>query len=320
VPAILRAVSDQGPTRVLLTGAGGYLGSQAIAPLLAAGYEVHGVGRQPGGPGSIPWHAVDLLDERATRALVHEIGATHLLHLAWFTAHGAFWSASENLDWVGASLRLLRAFVDAGGRRAVVAGTCAEYDWRMTDAGCREIDRNGRAASPTNPATLYGVAKHSTHAVARAFAAEAGFSLAWGRIFLLYGLGEDERRLVPQVALRLLRGAPAPTSDGRQVRDFMHVCDVAAGFVALLDSDVEGPVNIASGEGIPMAEVISMIGVSTGRPDLLRIGELSRREGEPDRLVADVGRLREEVGFQPTIGLADGIAETVAWWRTRLGT
>jgi nucleoside-diphosphate-sugar epimerase len=298
--------------RVLLTGGSGFIGSRAVAPLLAAGYEVHALGRRAGESADVIWHHVDLLDDGATARAVAEIAAERLLHLAWFTEHGRFWAAGENLDWVAASVRLLRAFADAGGRRVTIAGTCAEYDWAHAGEPCRELDGDRGAATPLRPATPYGTCKHATRLVAEAFAREAGLSLAWGRVFLLYGPGEDERRLVPAVSRKLLAGEAAPASDGAQVRDFMHVDDVAAGFVALLDSAVEGSVNIASGERVSIAEVLALIARATGRPELLRLGALARRSGEPDLLVADVARLRDDVGFAPSVALERGIADTVA--------
>jgi nucleoside-diphosphate-sugar epimerase len=298
--------------RVLLTGAGGFIGARTIEPLLAAGYEVHTLSRRPGSHRRVRWHAVDLLDADTTATAVASIAAERLLHLAWYTEHGRFWAAPENLAWVGATLGLLRAFVEAGGARAVVAGTCAEYDWTHAEEPCRELTDDTGQATPTRPATLYGAAKHATHIVARAYAEEAGVSLGWGRVFLLYGPGEDERRLVPQVARALLEGREAATSDGTQIRDLMHVDDVAAAFVALLASGVEGPVNIASGEPVAIRRVLELIGLESGHPELLRRGALPPRPGEPRRLVADVRRLRAEVGFEPAIALEPGIAAAVA--------
>jgi nucleoside-diphosphate-sugar epimerase len=298
--------------RVLLTGGSGFIGARALAPLLAAGCEVHALGRRAGQVEGVVWHEVDLLDERASGRAVAEIAAERLLHLAWFTEHGRFWTAGENVDWVAASLRLLRVFAAAGGRRAVIAGTCAEYDWAHVAEPCRELDGAHGQATPQRPGTLYGTCKHATRLVAEAFAREAGLSVAWGRVFLLYGPGEDERRLVPQVARALLAGEQAPTSDGAQIRDFMHVEDVARGFVELLASAVEGPVNIASGQAVSIAEVLALIADAAGHPELLRLGALQRRDGEPERLVADVARLRDEVGFRASIALEQGIAATVA--------
>lgn len=303
--------------RVLLTGATGFLGSYAIGHLLAAGYEVHAVARTPGPDARVSWHPSDLLDDRQTRALVEKLAPDHLVHLAWYAEHGRFWTAPENADWVAATLRLLSSFAASGGRRAVVAGSCAEYDWAHEYERCRELGGPDGEATPTQPAMMYGIAKHAAHSVGAAHALACGVSLAWARVFLLYGPGEDPRRLVPSVARSLLAGQPAETTDGEQVRDLMHVDDVAAGIVALLAGGVEGPVNVASGEGVAIRTVLELLAETCGRPDLLRLGALPRRAGEPQRLVAATGRLGEEVGFRPRIPLADGLRESVEWWRAR---
>src|ERR687895_80246 len=93
--------------------------------------------------------------------------------------------------------------------------------------------RSPTRVAGARPATLYGAAKHGLHCVAARFAEQANFELAWGRIFFVYGPGEPENRLVPSVGRALLAGKPVPITRGDQVRDFMHVADVAAAFAAL---------------------------------------------------------------------------------------
>jgi nucleoside-diphosphate-sugar epimerase len=280
-------------SRVLLTGAGGFIGSYARRALAGRGHEVHA-------------NTADLLEPGTAEEVVREARPTHLLHLAWYAVPGKFWAAPENRAWVKATLRLLRAFYAAGGRRAVGAGTCAEYDW--SGGGLLS-----EATTPLRPATLYGQAKAETFAAA----AELG-ELAWGRIFFLYGPGEHPDRLVSSVARRLLAGEEAPTSEGSQVRDFLHVADVAGAFAALIDTDVTGAVNVGSGEPVTVRAVVDTVARAAGRPDLLRPGALPQREGEPAELVADVGRLRDEVGFRPRHDLESGIKDTVDYWRTRV--
>lgn len=300
--------------RVLVTGATGFIGTHVLAPLVEAGYEVHAVSSRPPSGDARPdvtWHRSDLLAD--PEEVVARVAPSRLLHLAWDAEHGRFWTSTENLRWVAATLGLVQAFAKAGGRRAVVAGTCAEYDWTAGQDSLAED-------APRAPTTLYGAAKNATWEVLEAAADELGVEVAWGRVFFLYGPGEDERRLVASVARALTHGRRAQTGSGEQLRDLMHVTDVAGAFAALTSSQVTGAINVASGEGHRLREVIERIGSETGRPDLLDIGALPPRAGDPARLVADPTRLLSEVGFRPRIPLSQGLAETVEWWRARAET
>jgi nucleoside-diphosphate-sugar epimerase len=299
-------------TRVLVTGGTGFVGQHALRLLVEAGHEVHAVHHTaaPSADPSVRWRQADLLDPRDVARLVDDVRPTHLLHLAWFGVPGEFWHTPENLRWTEASLRLLRVFAAADGRRAVLAGTCAEYDWEH--ALCSEAD------TPLLPRTLYGACKQALHAVAEPFAAQSGITLAWGRIFFVYGPREHPARFVPSVVRALLRGKEAPCSHGRQIRDFMHAADVASAFVRLLESDVQGAVNVASGIPVSVGDLAFAIGDAIGRRDLIRLGEIAVAPDEPLELVADTRRLRDEVGWQPAIQLEQGLAETIGWWRREL--
>jgi nucleoside-diphosphate-sugar epimerase len=302
-------------SRVLVTGAGGFLGRHAVATLVDRGHEVLAVtSRQPVAEDrrGVRWVRCDLLRPEAPRELAVLACASHLLHLAWYAEHGAFWTSLQNLEWVGASLRLLQAFRESGGGRAVMAGTCAEYEW-----GVERRFVEGQTAMV--PRTLYGAAKHGLSLVADAYARQEGLSLAWGRIFFTFGPGEAAGRLVPSLARALLRGEEAPVTHGEQVRDFLAVDELATAFAALLESPVEGAVNVASGDPIALRQLVAMVGEAAGRPDLIRYGAITPRPGEPAEIVADVHRLHDEVGWCPRDGLADSIGRTVRWWRQTEG-
>jgi nucleoside-diphosphate-sugar epimerase len=293
-------------SRVLLTGASGFIGRHTLSVLAGAGHEVHAVARRRGPElAGVTWHECDLL---AGVEVVGETSPELLIHLAWFAEHGSFWTSNENVRWVEASLALLRAFAEAGGRRAVMAGTCAEYEW----GGERDLDEQD---SPLRPLTLYGASKDALRRVAAAYADESSLELAWARLFFLYGPSEAPGRLVPSVIRPLLAGERAATTAGTQLRDFMHVQDAAAALAALADSAVRGPVNIASGRAVSVAEVVEQIGELTGAPELIDRGARPTPAAEAPRIVADIGRLEREVGFSPRIQLRDGLAATVEWWR-----
>jgi nucleoside-diphosphate-sugar epimerase len=294
---------------VLVTGGTGFIGRHALIELLRAGHDVHAVARVPGADAAVTWHAADLLEPGAADDIAAAVGATHLLHLAWYAEHGRFWNAPENVRWVEATLALFRAFATHGGERAVMAGTGAEYDWSY--GYCSE------SVTPCRPANLYGSAKDATHRVVTAAAGTLGVEVAWGRVFFLYGPHEHPDRLVASVARALAEGRPAPISSGTQVRDFLHADDVGRAFAALVGNTAVGPVNVASGEPVTVRGVAEMLGRLAGAPELVRVGELPDRPGDPPLLVADARRLREEVGFAPRYDLQAGLADVLDWWRGR---
>lgn len=297
--------------RVLITGATGFIGRHCLPLLLEAGYEVHAVSSRLSG-NKLPnthWHQVDLLDSGKVSELMAEVKPTHLLHFAWFTESGKYLTSLENLRWVRSSLNLLEKFVEYGGRRIVIAGTCAEYDWRY--GYCSEH------FTPLSPTTLYGVCKHSLQSILDIFATQMGLSQAWGRIFFLYGPHEYPDRLVSSLIRSLLKNELASCSHGNQIRDFLYVEDVAQAFVALLKSNVTGAINIASGCPIAVKDIINKIGEKLDRMDLIQMGVLPVSAHEPHLLVADVSRLMNEVGWLPKYDLEAGIDKTIAWWQTQ---
>ena len=238
-----------------------------------------------------------------------EIQPTHLLHLAWYAKHGEFWWSLENLNWVAASLRLTRAFASHGGRRAVFAGSCAEYDWNF--------DILDEALTPLNSATLYGVSKSSLYRLLSSAQDRLQISLAWGRIFFPYGPHDQPSRLLSAVIDKVSAGESFACSDGRQARAFIYVEDVARAFVELLESQVEGAVNIATDQVYTVREVVASAARLCGDAALVQFGARPPRANEPTLMRASVRRLYDEVGFRPQFDLASGLQKAIT---LRLGS
>jgi len=294
--------------KVLLTGATGFIGRACLGPLVERGFDVHAVAsRAPRDcDPRATWHVEDLLAPAGPERIVEAVRPSHVLHFAWYAVPGKYWTAPENTEWMRATAGLASAFARAGGERFVGAGTCAEYDW--SGGHCDEWK------TPLEPATPYGRAKHAAHLSVET-AARDRFSSAWGRIFFLYGPHEDPSRLVPGVIRSLLDGREALCTAGTQVRDFMHVQDVADAFVALLAGGVTGAVNIASGRPVRLADVVNAIAAQLNAAPLVRLGARPIPAGEPPSITAATSRLRDEVGWSGARDLARGLAETIEWWR-----
>lgn len=289
--------------RVLVTGASGFVGRHALDPLIARDFEVHAVSRsiQPRRAG-VAWHQTDLLAEGAVDLIVHKVSPTHLLHLAWCTQHGDYWCSPENLAWIARSLDLVRAFRDAGGERAVVAGTCAEYDWA------------GAADAWKGPTTLYGATKGALRDVLIRYGAVTGLSVAWGRIYFPFGPGEQPGRVVPLAARGIVSGRRVELTSGRQVRDFLYVEDVAEAFAALVASNSAGTFEIGSGTGLTLGDLVRRLELLGGTNGLMLLGALEDRD-EPVRIVAETTRITREIGWRPRVPLDEGLRRTLDWWR-----
>jgi UDP-glucuronate decarboxylase len=299
--------------RVLLTGASGFIGRQAIPALIKRGYEVHCIGRSSGKPDSIAnennviWHQGNLLQKNDISDLLHSVSPTDLLHLAWDVTPGSYLESIYNFDWVVSSLHLLKEFSESGGKRAVCAGTCFEYDLR-----CGYCVEN---LTPIFPTTYYGSCKHLFQSIGERYAVKKGFNFAWGRIFFLYGPYENPTRLVPSVIQSLLKNERAKITHGNQIRDFLHVVDVADAFAAILDSEVSGIINIGSGKPVSIKELVMQIAQVLGKEDEIRLGALPAREDEPQFVVADTSRMRKEVRWSPKYSIEEGIMDTISWWK-----
>lgn len=297
--------------KVVVTGASGFLGHHVLAPLQRRGFAVHALykGTAPGDRATdVHWHQCDLFDDHAVRVMFESIRPTGLLHLAWETKPGAYWAASSNLDWVAATLRMLQHFRRVGGARLVIAGSSAEYQW----GGDQLLDE---IQTPLLPASLYGHCKNALREIVQAWAPAVQISWAWGRIFNIFGSGENSARLIPKIVRTLEAGEQLPFDSGACRRDFLHVADAADAFADLFASSVTGAVNVASGEATPVKSVVSTIAHCLDRTDQVQFDTLPAVPEEHAQIVAAVRRLREEVCWRPAASLEVRLRETCAAWR-----
>ena len=274
--------------RILVTGATGFIGRHVVQALQGSAQVV---------PATIDARRADLLDPGARRDLIRSAKAEILIHLAWVTEHGRFWSSPLNTEWQTASIDLFRTFLDGGGRRIVATGSCAEYDWTTGAASFAED-------APLAPHTPYGAAKLRTSQELARIAQD----WAWPRIFFSFGTGEPPNRLVP-LMLRAVRDAtPLDIGPGATLRDFMAVQDLGAAIAAVALSDLKGPVNTASGRATAFADLAGMIECIAGTQGLIHPDRRLLGAGEPQALVADTSLLHRRTDFRAAHPLKTALA------------
>jgi nucleoside-diphosphate-sugar epimerase len=303
--------------RVFLTGATGFIGSQLAKVLLWEGCEVFALMR----PDSDPWRIRDILPaiqvvegdllkpQDAWSERLEAIRPETCFHFAWYAEPGKFLTSPLNLQYLSASLALATRLAGAGCRKLVVAGTFSEYDQSL---GYLVED------SAIRPNTLYAATKAALYQSLSLWAPPAGVDLLWPRIFSVYGPGEHEKRFVPAVITAALRGEATRLTPGEQMRDYLHVSDVAGAVWAIAQSDLSGPVNVASGKPVAISEIALEIGVYLGRPNLIRLGDLPYREGDPMFVCANTKLLQDATSWAPSFDLESGLRDTIQWWRMRL--
>lgn len=295
--------------RLLITGASGFIGRALIASLVErGGNDLHAV--TWGTPkvslsDRLSWHKCSLLDPGSVDALLAMLKPEALIQLAWCADHATYWKDPANFDWLSANLYIARAFVRQGGRRAVFAGTSAEYDW-SGELPLKEFE------TPLKPQMLYGSCKLAAYWALKSFFEQEGVSWAWARLFNPFGPYEDRRRLIPKVCLKLLAGEELDFDAALSQRDFLHVDEVGSALAALALSEVQGPVNVGSGEGTCVRDVVATLARFTGHDGLVRFSEAA---ANADYIVADVTRLRDEVGWSSSWTLERRLQQTSQWWK-----
>jgi UDP-glucuronate decarboxylase len=286
--------------RILVTGGSGFIGSTTIPFLKERGFDV-----------VAPTSAdMDVLDAESVTRAVRHIAPTHVLNFAWIATPGVYQESPDNEKWKDASMHLFREAAANGATRLVGVGSCFEYAWPNTP--CKEDE------TPTDAATtFYGRCKNACREELMALAEEKGVSAAWPRIFFLYGPGEPEKKLIANVITTLLKGETARCTHGKQVRDFSYVKDVGSAIAAIADSDVRGPVNVASGEAVALKDLIMTAARQIGAEDNVALGAREAPANEPPVIAADIVKLLS-TGWTRGYSHEDALRETIAWWKNEL--
>jgi len=274
------------PEPVLLTGASGFVGRAVMAELVARGIPVHAVSRRPGpGMSGVVWHQADLLTLEG-RMQVAGL-APRLIHCAWEVEHGSFWTSSANTLWHHASLDLVRRFRLGGGRRILALGTCAEYDPQVP--GLWTEDRS------ILPLTPYGQAKA---ALWRDLSDLCGDDLVWARLFHLFGPGEDIRRFVPSLVVRLRAGETVEVHAAPLIRDYSSTAHVARCLAALPEADFTGAIDIGSGSSMSLGDLAHVIATEIGGLERLVLTD-SGVGDQPPRMAPVLSKLFQCVRILP---------------------
>lgn len=299
---------------VLITGASGFVGGHLTRLCISRGYEAIAVVR-PGRAAVVPAGAraveVELYDEAVIASTVRAAKPTIIMHLA---AYGVAPRDRDPLLMQRVNVDLGAALVRAAaecGAVVVSAGSNSEYaesiDVLHLDEGSSLDTRN-----------LYGSSKAAGGLLALATATALRVPTRHMRVFNIYGPGEAPHRLLPSLIAQRDGSGRIPLSEGRQVRDYLHVEDVAAGLLVTADRLRSGALagadvlNLCTGVGISIREFVTLAAQSLGiAPERLGFGDLPMRPDEIARLVGNPDRMKFDLGWTPTYVPATGIGAVI---------
>ncbi len=322
--------------KILITGGAGYIGSHVNKELHRKGFETIVVDNLVNGHREfVRWGdllEVDLLDRNALEGIFKSVEIDAVMHFAAFAYVGE--SVKEPKKYyvnnVLGTLNLLEAMLGAGVNRFIFSSTCAVYG----NPKYVPIDED----HPKDPINPYGRSKLSVEHMLEDFSKAYGLNYVSLRYFNAAGADpeaeigewhEPETHLIPNVldvAVGVKEyvevfGTDYDTPDGTCVRDFIHVEDLAEAHVRALFYILEGGesvvLNLGTGEGYSVKEVISLVERITGRS--IRLRESPRREGDPPVLIADPSKAKRLLNWEAKYGIED-IIRTAWRWHERLRT
>lgn len=242
-------------TRVLLTGASGFVGRQITGSLIKLGVDVVPVLRLK--------NAKHFLEEFSIKEflLTEDVFAEDelwfsqalkdvdvVIHAAWYVEPGKYLESEKNIHCLTGSINLASAAIKAGVKRFIGIGTCFEY--ALTENSALTI------ASPLQPETLYAASKASLYLILNNLFKEKNVEFAWCRLFYLHGEGEDSRRLAPYIKRHLEINRPIRISNGDKIRDYLNVEIAGKEIVEIALSSYIGCANICSGQPISIREFV----------------------------------------------------------------
>lgn len=203
------------------------------------------------------------------------------------------------------------------GARFLLASTSEIYGDPLTHPQTEEYRGN---VSPTGERSVYNEGKRFAEALTSAYRRRFGLNTGIARIFNTYGprMGSTDGRVVTNFIMQALKGEPITVyGDGTQTRSFCYVTDMVRGLTLMLDSSVAGPVNLGSQDERQIIQLVDAVRQATGSKSLVQFCDLP--VDDPVRRRPVIDRAITELGWQPTVGLLDGLMATSEWLTNTTG-
>jgi len=313
--------------RHLLAGGGGFIGSHLTELFLARGDEVvvidnFATGRQSNIAHLAGVDRFSMVEHDITTELPHFDGRFDtVLDLASPASPTDFATMPLEILAVGSTgTRNLLDLAVAHQARFFLASTSEVYGDPLVHPQPESYFGN---VNSIGPRSCYDEAKRFSEAITMAYHRIHGLDVRIARIFNTYGerMRPDDGRVVNTLVVQALRGDPITLhGEGMQTRSFCHVADEIVGLTAVLDGHLTGPVNVGNPDEFTIRELAELvIELTKSSSEIVTVPLPPEREGDPLRRRPDIALIKRVYGWQPAIGLADGLTRMIEWFRTKEG-
>jgi len=298
--------------RVLVTGAGGFVGGYLAEYCTEQGADVVGPRRQE----------VDLLDADAARSLVARVQPERVFHLAAEASVSRSWQTPATVveHNVSSTLNVLEA-VRLEAPEAVVLISCSGEEYGPPE----EVPV--RESHPLRPQNPYAASKAMSDVLAGFHADAYGLNVVRTRAFNHAGPRQSDTYVVASFARQIAEAEASPSSDGRAVimhgnaetrRDFSDVRDVVRAYWLLAEQGTPDVFNVCSGRSTSVSDILSRLAAHSSLEVEGRVDPARLREGEVMEIRGSHDKLTDATGWQPEIDFDQTLRDTLDWWRERV--
>ncbi len=283
--------------KILITGGTGFIGSALVRKLVSEGHKevyvfaknISNTFRIDSIKDKINLIEGDILNPKSYVDQIINIKPDVVYHLAWYAEPGKYLTSIENLEHLKYGINFIKFLFELGVKKIIITGTCFEYD---TSYGYLS------ESTPEKPEHLYSSCKLALKKVAEQLSYIYEIPLIWARIFYLYGPYEHPNRLIPYVINSLFSNKKVELrSHGLQIRDYLHVDDVAQGLICLLNEEKTSTYNIGSGNPVRVRDLVNQIAEILGKKELISFAPETTQFNEPMFICSDNTKLKK-LGFK----------------------
>lgn len=270
--------------RIFVTGGTGFIGRHTVQKLCLKNECIVLTRQEQKDTSGVKYVMGDVKDRAGVKTLLKQYRCGTLLHFAWDVKSPSFAVSNVNADWQKWSTSIVEDFLQLGGHNVISSGTCFEY---ASDAQGELTEQ-----SVCRPATPYGNAKLSTYNKIKQICSSSGARFVWGRIFYLYGPGEESRKLITNAFDTLKRGEDFVCHTPENCIDYVHVEDASNAFKVFTENaNIDGVFNICTGRAGRVGDMLLYIANRLGAKEKLHLcpHQESVRVAGSNKAMLDVG-------------------------------